>query len=128
MLSILLATIASMAITMWWFGPQRFYPAMMKEIGTTLEAQQAKMANKFNPSFHFGIILAGEFTLALIIYGLLMLSNNDFRIMIFPLFFVFVSDIKTNIYTFLSVKLFLIQVGQKMVTIFVMGAIISLMM
>ncbi len=127
MLSILIATIASMAIGAFWFGPKTFYPIMMKEMEISEERQQKRM-KEFNPTFHFPIVFGAEFTLAALIYGLLMVTNNDFRIMIFPVFFVLVSNIKTNIFTFLNLKLFLIQEGQKIVSILVMGIIISIMM
>ncbi len=127
MLSIILATVASMIIGGIWFGPKALYPVMMKEMNISMEEQEKKMAS-FNPPFHFGIVIAGEFTLALMIYGLLQITGGDLRIIIFPMFFVVVSNIKTNIFTFLNAKLFLVQEGQKLVSIFVMVLIIALMM
>ncbi len=127
MLSIIIATIVSMVIGGAWFGPKTFYPVMMKEIEQSDERVLERM-ERFNPSFHFGIVILAEFTLATIIYGLLEVANGDLRVIIFPAFFVVVSNIKTNIFTFLSFKLFLIQEGQKVVSILAMGLIIGLMM
>ncbi len=127
MLSIVLATVASMVIGGLWFGPKTFYPKMMEEMNISDEEQKIRM-ERFNPSFHFMIVIGAEFTLALIIYGLLQISGGDLAVIIFPIFFVLVSNIKTNIFTFLNFKLFLIQEMEKVISIFVMGLIISLMM
>ncbi len=129
MLSILLATIASIGFGALWYGPKtNFYNTMFRTMGITETEQAERVKRKFNPTFHFGMVFLAEFTLAIIIYGLLMVTNNDFRIMIFPTFFVFVSNIKTNVFTFISLKVFLIQEVQKLLAILLMGAIISIMM
>ncbi len=127
MLSIIIATIASIVIGGLWFGPKTFYPVMMKEMNQSEEDVNARMA-KFNPTFHFGIVIIAEFTLAILIYGLLLISNGDLKVILFPMFFVAVSNIKTNIFTFMNAKLFFVQEGQKLISIFVMGLIIALMM
>lgn len=127
MLSVIIATVASMVIGGLWFSPKTFYPVMMKEMDISDEEQSVRM-ERFNPGFHFMIVIGAEFTLALIIYGLLQITNGDLMVIIFPIFFVLVSNIKTNIFTFLNFKLFLIQEMEKVVSIFVMALIISLMM
>lgn len=129
MLSILLATIISIGFGALWYGPKtNFYGTMFKAMGIDEKVQAQRVEEKFNPTFHFGMVFLAEFTLAIIIYGLLMVTNNDFRIMIFPIFFVFVSNIKTNVFTFISLKVFLIQEVQKIIAMLLMGAVISFMM
>ncbi len=98
MLSIIIATIVSMVIGGAWFGPKTFYPVMMEELEQSDERVLERM-ERFNPSFHFGIVILAEFTLATIIYGLLEIANGDLRVIIFPAFFVVVSNIKTNIFS-----------------------------
>ncbi len=127
MLSILIATVVSMAIGGMWFGPKTFYPVMQKEMGLTEEMTSAVM-ERFKPAIHFGIVAIGEFTLATMIYGLLDITQGDLRVIIFPIMFVVVSNIKTNVFTFLNPHLFMIQEGQKIVSILAMGLIIMLMM
>ncbi len=127
MLSIIIATVVSMAIGGIWFGPKTFYPVMQKEMGLT-EGMTDEVMARFKPAVHFGIVAIGEFTLATIIYGLLDITQGDLRVIIFPILFVVVSNIKTNIFTFLNAKLFMIQEGQKIVSILAMGIIIMLMM
>lgn len=127
MLSIILATIASVLIGGLWFGPKTFFPVMMNEMNQD-EAEVSARMERFNPSFHFGLVILGELTLAVMIYGLLLITNGDLMIIIFPIFFVLVSNIKTNIFTYLNFKLFLIQEGEKVLSMLVMGLIIGLMM
>lgn len=127
MLSIIIATVVSMIIGGLWFGPKTFYPIMVAEMNQSEEEVKVRM-ERFNPFFHFGLVFVGEFTLALMIYGLLQITAGDLRVIMFPIFFVLVSNIKTNVFTFLNPKLFLIQEGEKVVSILVMGLIISIMM
>lgn len=127
MLSIIIATVASMMIGGIWFGPKTFYPVMMSEMKQSNEMVEERMS-KFNPPLHFGLVIICEAVLASIIYGLLQVTNGDLRVIVFPILFVVASNVKTNIFTFMNFKLFLIQEGQKVVSILVMGLIISLMM
>lgn len=127
MLSIVIATVVSMVIGSVWFGPKTLYPVMVKEMNISEEDQRLRMEN-FKPSTHFGIVILGEFTLATILYGLLMITDGDISVLLFPALFVVLSNIKTNVFTFLNFKLFLIQEGEKVVSILVMGLIIAVMM
>ncbi len=127
MLSIILATAVSMIIGGLWFGPKTLYPVMEREMGLSEELRNS-IHSRFKPFTHFGLVIVGELTLAIIIYGLLDITQGDFRIVIFPIFFVVVSNIKTNVFTFLNMKLFLIQEGEKVVSLLAMAAIIALMM
>lgn len=127
MLSIVIATVVSMIIGSVWFGPKTLYPVMIKEMNISEEDQKARMEN-FKPGTHFGIVILGEFTLATILYGLLMITNGDISVLLFPALFVVLSNIKTNVFTFLNFKLFLIQEGEKVVSILAMGLIIAVMM
>ncbi len=127
MLSIIIATIASVMIGGIWFGPKTFYPTMMEMLEQSDERVEERMKG-FNPPLHFGIVILSEAILASIIYGLLQVANGDMRVIVFPILFVVASNVKTNIFTFLNLKLFLVQEGQKVVSILVMGLIIGLMM
>lgn len=127
MLSVIIATIVSMIIGGIWFGPKTFYP-VMQELMDQSDEMVAKRMERFKPALHFGIVMVGEFTLALMLYGLLQFSDGDFRIILFPIMFVVISNMKTNIFSFLSFKLFFIQEGEKVLSILAMGLIINLMM
>lgn len=127
MLSIVIATIVSMVIGGLWFGPKTLFPAMMKELNQSEEEVNERM-ERFKPATHFGIVIIGEFTLALMLYGLLMITNGDLSVLLFPILFVVVSNMKTNIFSHLNFKLFMIQEGEKIVSILAMGLIIGLMM
>lgn len=127
MLSVIIATIVSMVIGGIWFGPKTFYP-VMQELMEQSDEMVAKRMENFKPAIHFGIVMVGEFTLALMLYGLLQVTDGDLRAIMFPIFFVVVSNMKTNIFSFLNMKLFLIQEGEKVVSLAAMGLIIWLMM
>lgn len=127
MFSVIIATIVSMVIGGIWFGPKTLYPVMQELMGQTDEMVAKRMEN-FKPAIHFGIVIIGEFTLALMLYGLLQITDGDLRIILFPILFVVVSNMKTNVFTFMSFKLFLIQEGEKIVSLLAMGLIIGLMM
>lgn len=127
MWSILLATVVSIVIGGLWFSPKVFYPVYEREMGLPEQLKQTIKA-RFKPAVHFGIVFIAEFTLATMIYGLLEITNGDMRVLLFPILFVVVSNIKTNVFSFLNFKLFVIAEGEKVVSIIAMGAIIGLMM
>lgn len=123
MLSIILATIASILIGNLWYKSKTIYPAILKELNLD-EAYQEQYKQRYKQSFHYPIYLVSEFTQALLIYGLLLISSNDLRIIIFPIFFVLLANIKNNIFTHLNLTLFLLQESQRILSILAMGIII----
>ncbi len=127
MISIILATVASVIVGAVWFGPKTFYPVMMSILEQTDERVEERM-KEFKPPLHFGLVIVSEAILATIIYGVLQVTNGDVRPILFLIVFVLASNVKTNVFTFLSLKLFLMQEGQKVVSLIVMTIIIALMM
>lgn len=125
MLSIIIATIVSMVIGGIWFGPKTLYPVMQREMDMS-DTRRDEVMKKFNPPLHFGIVIIGEFLLATMIYFLLKTVDGNLLIIILPIAFVVISNIKTNVFSYLNLKLFMVTEGEKVVSILVMGIIIKL--
>lgn len=127
MFSIVIAAIVSVIVGGIWFGPKTFFPVMMKELGQSNDVVNDRM-KRFNPPLHFGLVIVGELVLASILYVLLNATDGNLLVIFLPIIFVLASNIKTNVFSYLNLKLFAVQEGQKAVSILIMGLIIKLMM
>lgn len=127
MLSIIIATIVSIIIGALWFNPKTFYPVMQKGYRLSMDDTNEIMS-RFKPPIHFGLVIIAEFSIALIIYGLLLVTNGDLRIIVMPILLIMLANVKSHVFSFLDLKLYLVMECQKAVSILVMGLIIAVMM
>lgn len=124
---ILAAAFASFVIGAIWFSPKVFYDKYAKILNRSEEDVQATM-DSFKPQISFPLVLLGEIAIAVIIYYLTLLNTsiNDMYVVLIIALIICISNIKTNIFSYNNLALYLIINGQMFVSIIVMGLIITL--
>jgi hypothetical protein len=126
-LIVLIAGFVSFAIGGLWFSPVVFYEKYAKILNRS-EADVKETMDNFKAYISFPITLLGEITIAFLIYYLTYLNNsiNDIFIVLIIAVIVCLNNIKTNIFSYNNLTLYLIINGQMFISIMVMGTIITL--
>ena len=133
-LAVGLATILGIVIGSVWFGPKTFFPIWWKFLGKDPSEQPGTS----NMALVFGLTFVGAFVQALVLSVVLALANQALGSLswfdgiaigaLMGVGFAAASSISHQLFGGFSLKAWVLEVGQDIVSLSAMGAVIALML